>query len=575
MPFAFPISRSALGAACLAVALWGGAGLVCPAAAETAGAYLAVRTASDASDYTAAAPYYDRLLQAMPDDLSVQEGALVTHVALGEVEKAAELAALMVGAKDPSQVAVLVSLADATRQGEFARGLSLLEGGADAGKLIGGLYRAWAFVGQGQMGEAMRHFDELAKLEGLQGFAGYQKALALALVGDFEGAEAILAGDYADIFNGTRRGVLAHVQVLSQLERNPEALALIEASFGPGLDPELQSIHDRLSAGEALPFSLIGSARDGVAESFYTVAQALNADSPSGFGLLHSRLASWLRPEHADAALLSAAILEAQGQYDLAIAAYAQIGPQSPAFHAAELGRAEAMVSAGRSDAAIEVLEQLTRTHGGLVGVWSALGDHLRQEDRFAEAVSAYDKAVELIGTPGPEDWVIFYARAISLERSGQWEAAEKGFREALRLNPDQPGVLNYLGYSYVEKKQNLTEALEMIQKAVEGRPDDAYITDSLGWAYYRLGRYEEAVVQMERSVELMPTDPLLNDHLGDVYWAVGRKREADFQWRRALNFGPAPDLSLERVRRKLEAGLDTVLAEEGAPPLHANHDGN
>jgi len=131
--------------------------------------------------------------------------------------------------------------------------------------------------------------------------------------------------------------------------------------------------------------------------------------------------------------------------------------------------------------------------------------------------------------------------------------------------------VLNYLGYSYVEKKENLDEALDMIQRAAAERPDAGYIVDSLGWALYRLGRYDEAVVQMEKAVELEPTEPLLNDHLGDVYWAVGRKREAEFQWRRALNLGPgdAGELDLDRVRRKLEVGLDQVLKEEGAPPLH------
>ncbi len=552
-----------------------GTALTAPVAAETAGAYLAARTAAAGSDYAAAVAYYDRLLLAMPEDVAVQESALITHVALGDVAKAAQLAALMVDRKEPPQVAVLVHLAEAAQTGDFARGTALLDRGADAGKLVGGLYRAWAFVGQGQMSEATRAFDELAQTPGLEGFSGYQKALSLAMVGDFEGAEAIFSGPFGDIFSGTRRGVLAHVQILSQLERNPDAVALLEQSFGSVLDPELAAIRDRLNAGEALAFTMIGSAREGAAEMFYTVGQALSADAPSSFALLHTRLALWLRPDHADAALLTAAVLEAEEQFELAIAAYAQIGPESPAFHAAELGRAEAMVAAGRSDAAIEVLEQLTRTHATLPGVWSALADNLRREERYGEAAAAYDKAIELTGTPRPSDWSLWYARAIAQERSGKWSEAEAGFREALRLNPDQPAVLNYLGYSYVEKRQNLDEALQMIEKAVAGRPDDGYITDSLGWAFYRLGRYGEAVVQMERAVELLPTDPLLNDHLGDVYWAAGRKREADFQWRRALNFGPADDLDLDRVRRKLDLGLDAVLAAEGAAPLHPDNAGN
>jgi len=569
VPVALSLSRLAL------VSLLLGVAPIHPLQADTAGAYLAARAASADGDYAAAVRYYDRLLLAMPEDRDVQESALMTHVALGDYDKAAQLADIMVGEKDSAQVAVLVMLAQDAQAGDFAKGTALLDGGADAGQLVGGLYRAWALVGQGQMGDATKAFDEVAKLQGLKGFAGYHKALALAMVGDFEGADKIFSGELADVLHSTRRGILAHVQILSQLERDADAVKLIDETFGQVLDPELSAIRKRLEAGEALPFTMVGNAKDGVAEVFYSVGQALNSDSPSTFALLHARLASWLRPDLVEAALLSAAILEAEKQYDLAIAAYAQISPDSPSFHAAELGRAEAMVAAGRSDAAIEVLEQLTRTHPDLPGAWTSLGDNLRREERFKEAAAAYDKAIALQGEPRPNDWFLYYSRGIAEERSDQWDKAEKDFREALKLNPDQPSVLNYLGYSYVEKKLNLDEALGMIEKAVAERPDEGYIVDSLGWAFYRLGRYDEAAAQMEHAVELVPADALLNDHLGDVYWAVGRKREAEFQWRRALNLGPADDLDLNRVRRKLEVGLDVVLKEEGAPPLHPANAGN
>ena len=145
----------------------------------------------------------------------------------------------------------------------------------------------------------------------------------------------------------------------------------------------------------------------------------------------------------------------------------------------------------------------------------------------------------------------------------------------ALQLNPEEPHVLNYLGYSLVERREKLDEALDMIERAVAAEPDNGYITDSLGWAFYRLGRYEEAVPVMERAVELASTDPVINDHLGDVYWAVGRVREAEFQWRRALSYAPSDDLDLDRVRRKLEVGLDQVLIDEGAEPHLAGVHGN
>ena len=199
----------------------------------------------------------------------------------------------------------------------------------------------------------------------------------------------------------------------------------------------------------------------------------------------------------------------------------------------------------------------------------ASLGDILRQKERFSEAAKAYDRALELSGEPSPGDWFLFYARGISFERIGEWDKAEADFRMALKLNPDQPQVLNYLGYSLVEKKIKLDEALEMIKRAVAARPNDGYITDSLGWALYRLGRFEEAVAPMERAVELEPADPIISDHLGDVLWAVGRKMEARFQWQRALSFEPEEE-DAKRIRRKLEVGLDVVLQEEGAKSIEA-----
>lgn len=567
MPVSFPLLRLAIAALLL------GTAAAPPAmAADMAGPYLAARSASIANDYAAAMDYYDRLLLAAPDNPDVQEGALVTHVAMGDYERAARLADVVVSdtRAKAGQIAVLVALADHAQRNDFAGAVALLDKGADAGDLVGGLYRGWARAGEGQMAEAGKAFDKVGKLRGLEGFAAYHKALSLAMVGDYEGADKILSGHLAKVMHGTRRGILAHVQVLSQLERDGDAIKLIDTTMGSALDPEFTAIRAQLEKGEALPFTVVGSARDGVAEVFFAVAQALNAEDPSTVGLVHARLALWLRPQFGDAALLAASILEAQGQHDLAIGVFAAVPADSPIHPATELGRAEAMVAAGRTDAAIDVLQKLSRSVPDQISVWISLGDNLRRVERWSEATQAYDKAVALIGTPEPRDWFVYFARGIAESRSDAWPQAEKDFREALRLSPDQPSVLNYLGYSYVERKENLDEALSMIERAVAARPEEGYILDSLGWALYRLGRYDEAVGHMEKAVELDSTEPLLNDHLGDVYWAVGRKREAEFQWRRALSLGPGEDLDMERVRRKLDVGLDQVLKDEGAEPLHA-----
>jgi tetratricopeptide (TPR) repeat protein len=224
------------------------------------------------------------------------------------------------------------------------------------------------------------------------------------------------------------------------------------------------------------------------------------------------------------------------------------------------------------------VLERLAETDGDLPVVQSTLGDLMRQLGRFEEAVAAYDRALAAFDDDEPGQWFLYYARAISQERQGNWAEAESDFRAALKLNPEQPQVLNYLGYSLVEKNKDLDEALDMIQRAVAASPDSGYIVDSLGWVLYRLGRYEEAVPHMEHAAELMAIDPVVNDHLGDVYWAVGRKLEAQFMWRRALSFvdseAASDEVDPDRIRRKLEVGLDVLLSEEGSPALKVAHDG-
>jgi len=286
-------------------------------------------------------------------------------------------------------------------------------------------------------------------------------------------------------------------------------------------------------------------------------------------------MSQYLRPDQADTLLLCAAILEAQSQHDLAVQSFDQIPQSDPAFVNAELGRADTLIAADRFDDAIDVLKKLAEMEPTRSDVWTALGDALRRQERYGEATAAYDQAIANFSDSQNVLWPVYYTRGITNEREKNWPEAEADFRKALELSPDQPQVLNYLGYSYLEMNINLDEALSMIERAVAARPDSGAIVDSLGWGLYRLGRYEEAVIQMEQAVELLPIDPVINDHLGDVYWAVGRKREAEFQWRRALSFEPETEEEANRIRRKLEVGLDVVLSEEGAEPLALTKNGN
>ncbi|MDU8928449.1 tetratricopeptide repeat protein [Alisedimentitalea sp. MJ-SS2] len=544
-----------------------------PAVAEgLAGAYLAGRQARFAGDFQAAADYYTVALARDPSNPSLMEATVVSFLSLGRIDRALPVATVMEEQGLKSQLSHMVLLADEAWNGRYDDLLERIADKRAIGDLVDGLIAGWSHLGKGAMSDAIDQFDAAADEPGQRGFAFYHKALALAMVGDFESAEEILGAQGPGAAVQTRRGVIARLQVLSQLDQNAKALEVLEHSFGTSLDPELAQIRDALTAGETLDFTIVTSVRDGISEVLYSIAGALRGEARGHDTILFARLAEYLRPGHIDAILLSAEILDDMEQFDLATEAYRKVPRDDPAFHAAELGRAEALRKADKPDAAIEVLEQLAETHGDLPVVHNTLGDLMRTLERYEDAIGSYDRALALYGKTEDSQWFVYYARGICHERTGDWPQAEADFRKALEIDPDRPEVLNYLGYSLVEKSDKLDEALELIERAVAARPDSGYIVDSLGWALYRLGRYDEAVGHMERAAELMSIDPIVNDHLGDVYWAVGRYREAEFQWKRALSFvdhgDAAEDANPDRIRRKLEVGLDKVLAEEGAAPL-------
>ena len=546
------------------------------AADSFSGAYLAGRQAAIGNDFEAASRYYTTALARDPANIGLMEDAIAAQLALGRVDRALPIAKLLEQRGIRSQAAHMTVIADLLAREDYDAYLARDVETVGIGPLVDGLLGAWAMIGAGRVEDGMAEFDRISKERGLRGFALYHKAMALASLGDFEAAESLFGAE-AGPLQQTRRGAMARAEILSQLGRNEDAVASLELAFGSSSDPALSAMLEALKTGTSLPVTHMTSARDGAAEVFFSVAGALRQDAGPEYTLIYARIARYLRPDQVDALLLVAELLEELEQYGLASAVYKEVPADHPAFHAAELGRAAALRKSGKPDAAIEVLEQLAKRFGDLPIVHSTLGDVLRQQDRFEEAAAAYDRAIELTREGESGAWFLYYARAISLERMKDWPRAEADFRRALELNPGQPQVLNYLGYSMVEMQINLDEALEMIEQAVAASPDSGYIVDSLGWVLYRQGRYEEAVSQMERAVELLPVDPVVNDHLGDVYWAVGRRREAQFQWMRALSFVDPTELDSEadpeRMRRKLEVGLDKVLEEEGAEPLKVADD--
>lgn len=532
-----------------------------------AGAYLAARQAGAMNDFGAGARYFTKGLMSDPGNAALLENAMTSYLALGQVDRAIPIAQAIVDRGYESQIAHLVLSIAAVKSDNWDAVFAALEQGRSVGPLVDGLSQGWAHMGKGEMAKALDSFDEVIGSEGMEIYGLTHKAYALAAAGDFEAAEAVFSNSGGSGLRYSRRSAIAHAQILGQLGRNDAALAIIDGVFGRQMDPGLTALRADLAAGNAVAYDAVDSPTAGMADIYHVIAGAVQGEADDAYTLLYVRAATYLAPGNTEAVLMAAGLLDDLGQYDLANQTYATVARDDPSFAAAELGRADTLSAAGRDEAAIEVLDALARSHPDLAQVHAARGDLLRSGENYNEAIAAYSRALDLYDAANPVAWFVHYTRGIAYHRLDNWPAAEADFRAALVLQPDQPQVLNYLGYSLVERGEKLDEALGMIETAAAARPDNGAIIDSLGWVMFQLGQYEEAVGHMELAASLEPVDPVINDHLGDVYWAVGRRTEARFQWQRALSFDPEP-AEADRIRQKLERGLDMVRMEEGLDPI-------
>jgi tetratricopeptide (TPR) repeat protein len=334
-----------------------------------------------------------------------------------------------------------------------------------------------------------------------------------------------------------------------------EALEIFE-TFDKALPryPLIVQSMAQLRRDEKLP-PVVPTVQAGAAEALYGLGASLGRRGGEDLGLVYLQLSLYLAPNHALSLLSLADLYESLKKPAMAIKVYERVPLNSPLHRNAAIQMASNLDALNRADEAEKQLEGLIKERPDDLEAVMALGNVLRGHKKFTECVDAYGKGVALVPKPDKANWMLFYFRGICQERSKQWSKAEADLKKALELFPDQPHVLNYLGYSWVDQGINLDEGMEMINKAVQQRPDDGYIVDSLGWAYFRIGNYDEAVKKLERAIELKPEDPTINDHLGDAYWRVGRELEAKFQWAHARDLKPDPE-DLPKIEAKLKDGL-------------------
>lgn len=527
------------------------------------GSFLSGREAGVDRRYDLAAEYFLEALETDWDNPMLVERAFLTLIAAGEIARGKSLAQRLVELDPEHELGNIVIGTVDLADGRLAPAAARLEK-LDTSTLLGitaNVLAAWAMIGDGRADEAMAKVGSIDQ-EGLAEFLRFHRGLMAGIAGDnAQELELLREAHEADplVF----RIVEAYARTLAEQGDFDTAREVVADFRAEGLvHPYITVIADSLEAGDA-PGPFIDNVQQGAAEMLLGLGNALGSTTVSDLAVVFMRLALYLSPDAEVVAVSLAEMLERGARFDDANSIYDTIPVDSPLRLSAVINSARNLEELGERDEAIRSLRNITALNPDSIDANESLGDLLRAAERYEEAAEAYTRVIDVAGGDTPAAWRHFYLRGIAYERARQWERAEPDFLKALELNPEQPQVLNYLGYSWVDKGLHLDEALEMIQTAVDLRPTDGYIIDSLGWAYYRLARMDEAVETLERAAKLMPNDPTINDHLGDAYWRVGRKLEARFQWTIARDLGPEEPGQLEAIDLKLEVGLDAALAEQ------------
>lgn len=529
---------------------------------ELLGDYLAGRYAYHIDDNPSRLKYYGSAFDREPDSAALGSKAVNAAISSGDTKIAKRLARRVL-ALDPSEALsrIVISALDMKdgKYGEAAERLNEQPDDPSLGVMMA-MMEGWAEHGAGNSEEALAIFNSIEVGGYFDVIASLQNAQIYSELGDFEKAENIFT-------RVEKTGIspisvaLAKVQFLSDAGRLEDALTYLKTfdknTLGGVESGPVRTALDRLQAGQALPKGISAAQHasaaivDPAGEFFY---QQRGYDAAE----IYLRTALMLDPNNHRARLWLAATLEKMERISDAEEVYAQVPDDSDYIVSATLSYANVLVRQDEDAKAQAMLRRLNDKAPTFL-TREALGLSYLIDENYEKALPYFDAMVksmtdeELQDNPQP-----LYHRGICLEQAERWEDAVSDFERVLEINPDSADTLNYLGYTWVDRGENLEKAFTMIRKAVELEPESGAIIDSLGWAHYKLGQYGQARIHLEDAAAKSPSSATIIDHLGDVYWRLGRFREAGYQWERALGLDPT-DKERVSIKAKLKGGLSAA----------------
>ena len=522
---------------------------------SSVGNYLAALVAGADRDTMAAATFFREALRADPGNTELLERTFVAALSNGEMNDAIEFARRLAVQDPKNGLAHLVLGVEQLRERHYVAARRQFEGGG-AGRerdITGTLLIAWTYVGQGDEKKALAAADGL-KDSNLGVFRDYHGALIADMANDVPEATKRFKAAYA-----ADNSILRLVDAYGRFEARHGDLAEATRAYTAFASvlpnhPLIEAALADLQAKKPLA-SLIRSPQEGAGEVLYGLGAAGGRQGDELAALIYLRLSLYLAPDNGLAVVTLADTYSRLKQNEEAIDVYEMVPVSSPLRANADIQSGLVLDALGRTDEAVKHLQTIVAAKPADIEALTTLGNLLRSQKHYDEAIDFYSKAVEATPKDDKSLWGLLYFRGIAYERSKQWPKAEADFKRALEIQPDQPLVLNYLGYSWIDQGIHLDEGFKMLRRAVSLRPEDGFIVDSLGWAHFRLGDYDEAVRELERAVNLKASDPTINDHLGDAYWRSDRKLEAQFQWNHARDLNPEPD-DLSKIMDKIKVGL-------------------
>ena len=528
------------------------------------GSYLSSQFSRASGDIESAIKSLESVYARNKESTDVANQLMGLYLLGGHVEKAMEIASAVYKNKNRDPISSLMLSLRAIKNNDSTAASNILDKLSDeeGGQLWLPLISAWLDVEQHKLVKPLMMEELSAEVGRAAPIVNYHLALINAQAGFTKAA----AENFKHAIEDPTRPPQRVMEMLIKFYEKNNSLETLKP-----LVKTYRNANPNMSKSNV---ALIDNMRDGAAEILLTMGSIMLAADVVQDATLYLQLALYMKPDMELATVALAQAYTELQQFGIANEILAKIPESSMLYNSAQLYSAINLGHLNKSDEAIVKLDGIIKESPDNLEAYMAKGDLLRMQNRFVEAVAVYETALGTIKEKGAQHWPIYFAIGTSLDKEGNWPGAEKNLRRSLELSPNQPDVLNYLGYSFLMRGESFAEAKSMIEKAIKKRPTDPQIMDSMGWALYLEGDYKEASIYLERAVSFLPADVTVHEHLGDVYWRLGRKTEARFEWDRSLTYAKDNAVT-EEIEKKLKNGLPDKNSSDSSDKKNKNLSSN